>query len=414
MHSIVSSIIFSLALLWPEFSIVTMGSFLIPLCFKKQKIWDGLLWGTIVFLTYWFWLLILFKKYCVGIIGYIFYVAFIAWCATLSSIWLYFFDKAPVAATTIFFWFITKFSMIITGSFEGMPLINPLVLLADYPMILSPLPWIGDIGMFLILFGIQSWAAIEIKNKNIKRFLGYCLILLSLQLISFYFQEDTSKRMPGVSIIIPWWYQKGDGMFCGYRLSHDICKEIHSKNLLPKIILTPESTFSFDLDEYKNFIPIWCESANNVPILLAGHYYKNKMTHNCIFLLHNNKILYQYFKQHRVPFLERSLWFEKLLWSPILSSELILNTQDEDGIDTKNKEDRIQIENQYYQLFLCSEFFFEAKQVLGQPILLLWNDTWLCCDYAKKLAQLFMKYFEKKYRVDVYHLATSGVTNISF
>jgi apolipoprotein N-acyltransferase len=300
--------------------------------------------------------------------------------------------------------------MIIIGSYEGMPFMNPLVLLADHPIILWPLPWIGDIGMFIILFGIQLWVATAIKNKNIRQCVVYFFILIALQIASFCFQQDTSKRMPGVSIIIPWWYQKGDGMFCGYRLSHDISKEVHNKKLLPKIILTPESTFCFNLEEYKNFIPIWCESANNVPIFLAGHSYKNDITHNCVFLLHNNKIVYQYFKQHSMPFLERSLWFEKILWSPILSSELIADNID--GIDKNNKEDRIQIENQFYQLFLCSEFFFETKRVSGQPILLLWNDTWLCCDYAKKLAELFMKYFEKKYTVPVYHLATSGLTNI--
>jgi hypothetical protein len=410
MISILSATLFAISLLIPQLSIIAMTSFLIPLFFKKQKIKDGLFWGIIVFSTYWWWLLVLLENNndpSKKIIGLIFFILLILWCSILSSTWFYFFNKYPITSTTSFFLLITQYSMIIIGTVEGMPLFSPLVMLAQYPRLLIFLPWTGDIGMLLILFGIQSWVANQIKNKNKLGVAIYFLSIVFLQYIACYTKQEIVREIPQASVVVPWWYKKGDGMFCGYRLSHDLCS-VASKQT-SKIIITPESTFCFDLEQYQEFIPIWCESANDIPILLAAHCFKNNRTHNCIVLLHNNAIQLRYFKQHSMPLVEKNVWFERLLPSPILSKELIPNTQEK-----HSSNDLIQIGDQRYQLFICSELFFETKKVSGYPVLLLWNDTWLGCAYAKKLALLFINYFEKKYRVVVYHVATTGLTNIKY
>lgn len=404
MYSIVSGIIFAITFIYPEISIITMGSFLIPLNSIKIKSPEGFVWGLIVFTSYWWWLAVLLMQQKAGVMGWMFYIILILWCSILSSIWIYFFKKYPINSTMIFFLVITQYCLIFAGLMEGMPFCNPLVFLAEYPILLIPLPWIGDIGMLLILFGIQIWIG---QKKNIKMLISYFGMLLFSQCLLFSLKEDYLYTLKDAIIIIPWWYKKGDAMFCGYRLSHDICKAV-SKDSSSKIILTPESTFCFDIEEYKSFIPIWCESANNIPILLAGHCFKKNIAHNGIFLLHNNKVVYSYFKQHKMPLIEKSLWFEKIISLPLLTKEIVLQ-----GRHEENQKDLLVINNQNYQIFMCSEFFFESKKVVGHPILLLWNDTWLCCDYAKKLAVLFIKYFERKYNVHVYHVATSGLRNIT-
>ncbi len=162
------------------------------------------------------------------------------------------------------------------------------------------------------------------------------------------------------------------------------------------------------MKEFQNFISIWSDSANDIPILLGTHCFRRDFPHNAIILLHNNKIMQIYFKQHKVPFAERTVILERILGYPILSFDWIAD--DEKKI---MQNDLICISGKIYQIFICSEFFFEIKKVWGYPVLLLWNDNWLSCDYIKKMALIFIKYFENKYKVNVYHLATSGATNIN-
>ena len=302
--------------------------------------------------------------------------------------------------------------MIIIGCIEGMPLYNPLVLLSSYPVLLTPIYYIGDIGMLFVLFGVQLLIAKNFVTKKISY--SYFIFIIALQIVALGLPAPLEKKdLKDVTVIIPWWHKKGDAMFCGYRLSHDICAAVQKKE--SKIIITPESTFCYNLAEHKDFIPIWCDSAENIPMLLGAHCFKESSTHNGIFVLHNNEIVSHYFKKHQMPLVEKSSWLERIFNKAVLSHELInfsIKNKDGSQIRFDHDNDLIKINGQIYQIFICSEFFFEIKEALGYPILLLWNDTWLSSRYAQRLALLFIDYFQKKYTVDVYHIATSGLSNI--
>ena len=243
---------------------------------------------------------------------------------------------------------------------------------------------------------------------------SYFIFIIALQIVALGLPAPLEKKdLKDVTVIIPWWHKKGDAMFCGYRLSHDICAAVQKKE--SKIIITPESTFCYNLAEHKDFIPIWCDSAENIPMLLGAHCFKESSTHNGIFVLHNNEIVSHYFKKHQMPLVEKSIWLERIFNKAVLSHELInfsIKNKDGSQIRFDHDNDLIKINGQIYQIFICSEFFFEIKEALGYPILLLWNDTWLSSRYAQRLALLFIDYFQKKYTVDVYHIATSGLSNI--
>ncbi len=402
-HVVLSAFFFTITFFITKLSIVTMMVFLIPLhSMKNKNKRDGFVWGLMVFGIYWLWLIPLFKNQSLVYIGILFWILATLWCAMYSMIWFSFFKNYPTISTTIFFLFVTQLILIPLAALEGIPFISPLVLLAEYRSLLTPLFYISDVGMFLLLFGIQNWIALQ----NIKIQLLYGTVLSSLIFISPLVFVDTKKRLTGVKTITPWWYNKKGGvMFDGYRLAHDLCDASQQKNI--QFIITPESTFCFDVNEYQNFISIWCDSANDRPVLLGTHVKKKGFPHNAMLLLHNNEIKRCYFKQHKMPFLEKSLWFEYFLSKPILSCALIPEVKSD-----SMQNDLLCINGKIYQLYMCSEFFMQTKKVWGYPIVLLWNDGWLSCDYMKQLAGFFITYFEMKYKVDVYHAATSGITNI--
>lgn len=405
LYLVISSLLFALTLFVPDISLCTMTTFLMPLYHLKNKqlFLQGYLWGLIVFGSYWYWIIILFKNQSLFYMGIILWIIITAWCSLFSGVWIYFFKRWSIISTIMFFMLVTQAILLLLGDWQGIPFINPLVLLSQYSFILRPVYYLKDIGMLIIIFGIQNLVAQQTSKIKFLYF-GLLIFLTSSSLIQ---QKHKNYSMDDVAVVTPWWYnQKKGAMFDGYRLAHDLCEAAQQKNI--KLIITPESTFCFDVAAYQSFISIWCDSANDVPILLGTHVKKDGFPHNALLLLHNKKIMHSYFKQHKMPFLEKSLWFEYILGKPILSSEFIPKIQD---IMLQN--DLWCFHKKMYQLFMCSEFFMETKKVWGYPIILVWNDSWLSCNYMKRLAYLFINYFEMKHHVKVYHVATSGVTNIN-
>jgi apolipoprotein N-acyltransferase len=403
-YMILSALLFTITFFIPKLSIFTIMLFLIPLYKSKNKklFISGYLWGLMVFGAYWYWLIILFKNQGLYYIGIILWIIAIIWCSLFSGIWIYFLKKTPVISTVIFFILVTKVILIPLGKLEGIPFIHPLVVLAEYPLVLQPLYYIHDVGMLMILFGIQIFIA---QQKNI--IFGLYIFILFCFGIYFNLQPKYKKKfIKSAAIITPWWYnQKKGAMFEGYRLAHDICS-LDKENI--KIIITPESTFCFDVYEYQIFMKLWSESSESIPILLGTHINYHGFPHNAVLMLHKHEIKFIYFKQHCVSFMERTVWFEHFLKRPILSCAWI---PDQEVLKVQN--DLIYISGKIYQLFICSEFFLEVKKLWGYPVLFLWNDSWFSCNYMEELAYLFIKYFELKYKVNVYYVATSGKNNIN-
>ena len=124
-------------------------------------------------------------------------------------------------------------------------------------------------------------------------------------------------------------------------------------------------------------------------------------------MLRDGVVVICYDKQHLMPFVERRPYFFDLLGLAQLFS-----SQADEGLNRDYGNDIILIEQQEYQLFLCSELFFQAKPIKQYPILLLWNDSWLYFEWTKRIALLFIDYFAMKHDVAIVHASTQGRTNI--
>lgn len=405
-YVLISAILFAINFYLPKLSLITIPTFLIPIYKNKKRnnFLDGFIWGSIVFGSYWIWILVLFEKLISFKIALLFWILIVTWCSLFSSLWIYSFKKIPIVSTILFFSCIKYGILILLGNFEGIPFLDPLLFFATYAYLLNILYYVPEFILLLILFIVQ----IYIAQQKTKYVYLYIICFFILNFILLHQKENNIKNILPVATITPWWYGQNKGaMFEGYRLAHELTKV--SITHKPNIIVTPESTFCFDLEEYKNFIPIWCESSNNTPILLGTHILQKSYPHNATVFLHNNKISYVYLKKHAMPFMEKTIWIERIFQKTILSKEFIPQCE---NVSCQN--DLLYISGKIYQIFLCSEFFFQTKKIWGYPILLLWNDTWLSCDYMKHLADLYLLSCQKKHNITIYHLATSGKNNIGY
>jgi apolipoprotein N-acyltransferase len=225
---------------------------------------------------------------------------------------------------------------------------------------------------------------------------GYPLMHPVLPFINFVQKEQQTE---GMIFIQPWWYGHANPMFVGYRMVESICQSVREHPDIHTIIM-PESTFCFDMDEYSDFFPIWSDGCQEVNILFGGHRKSGHGYLNSIFWILSGKLVKVYDKQHFMPFVERAPW------------GLDLFGQKNKEAFAKFDDDIVKLGAQEYQLFVCSELFFEAKQLKGLPILMFWNDAWLQFDWTKRLAIRYIDYFAWKHKTFVLHASTLGIANI--
>ncbi|MBP6892488.1 hypothetical protein KBB68_02810 [Candidatus Babeliales bacterium] len=349
-HVLSSALLFILSQLGSSISLGCGIFWFIPLvifCYQKPlNFKQGFLWGFIVFSFHLSWILAIFLHYGTGWKGIMIWIVGVLWFSVSAGVWFFATRYSFICSTILFFLFLTRFSLIPLGRLEGYPLVHPI------------LPFIN------------------------------------------YFPKKEYFNQKGLIFIQPWWHGHNNPMFIGYRMVESICKSVQKHSEIHTIIM-PESTFCFDIDQYSDFFPIWCDGCEKINILFGTHRKSGNGYLNSIFWILNGKIIKIYDKQHFILFVESAPWGSLDLFGQ------------------KNKEAKVQFYDdvfvfgsQKYQLFICSELFFEAKLSKELPILMLWNDFWLQFAWTKRLALRYIDYFAWKNNVCILHASTLGMTNI--
>ncbi len=371
---------------------------LVPLYFEFCKrgltFKQGFCWGLFVYGIHFSWMLQTLICHEMNFLLYLLWFFIIFWFALSTGAWFFLMRFSYILSTLCFFVFLTKLSLVFCGQLEGYCLLNPLLCFVQSPDCLWIVQFFGDCAGFLLLIVFSKFFVLFFQ-----KLFGMFMFLLLIGFycfISLFLIEKERPIIDGILALKPWWYGSKSAMFAGYRMADSLAcvatvvevQKIHA-------ILLPESTFCFDIDEYVDFFPIWSDGLDDVFIIFGTHRKIQNCYQNCVFVLKNNKINFIYDKKHLMPLIERPL------------SSFFIKTSKNYGSDIINLSD------QTYQIFLCSELFFEAKPVSQDTIILLWNDSWLSFEWTKNLAEKFIKYFALKYKVSIIYVSTQGRTNIS-
>jgi apolipoprotein N-acyltransferase len=359
LYIIFSAFLFILAQLDLPASGVCVFIWLLPLVVqsrqKKLKFCYGFLWGLLVFGFHLSWLLAMLFEHGVTSQGLVVWIITVIWFSSISGVWFWTANYSWILSTLLFFLFVTRLSLLPYGKMEGYPLINPL----------------------LPLFSRVPSSDLKIADLKIDDMIA----------------------------VQAWWYGNLNPMFVGYRMLDSIAQcQVQYPNI--KIIIMPESTFCFDLHEYENFFPIWSDGFQGGTILFGSHRKCGIGFLNSVFALRDGKIIKMYDKQHLMPFVEQIPGIFCLLGC----GDLFLKNNEK--VEAELTDDIFVLRETAYQVFVCSELFFQTKKVKGLPIIFLWNDSWLQFAWTKKLALNFIYYFSFKHGIAVIHASTQGTTNL--
>ncbi|HSW76587.1 MAG TPA: hypothetical protein VLG50_06055 [Candidatus Saccharimonadales bacterium] len=403
-YILLSAALFLIPFFNVAFSIPCSFIFLIPLIVKSNQqeltFLSGLMWGLCVFAIHCSWFLCMIFTKEIQVSAICLWIGTIGWLSVFSGIWFMMTRYSWTFSTLCFFLFVMYGCMIPLGQCDGYPFLSPLIPLCYYPKFLWCLKYLGT---FIVLSCLILFQVCLVQKKIISSF----LFLLPFLIGPFFYQEKIISTP--MHYLKPWWYGDKNPMFVGYRMAYDIREAMMSR---PDIacILMPESTFCFDVVEYEQFISLWSDPDDDTIIMFGGHRCIDGKNFNSCMCLQEGKIVYYYDKQHLIPFFETVPKICNMLgWEKLgISTNDRLHTPS----CSKNNTDIFELYGQKYQIFICSELFFQAKPVKGFPIILIWNESWLCCEYMKNLAVLFIKYFEIKNDVPVLYASTGGRNNI--
>jgi apolipoprotein N-acyltransferase len=244
--------------------------------------------------------------------------------------------------------------------------------------------------------------------RYVKRIIIVFIIII-LFCFSWRVKQDNHKILSDCGVACAWWYGNQNPSFVGYRIVDELnqCFINHQQTL--KTIIMPESTFCFDIKEFEHFIPIWCDGLDDVTIIFGTHELCQGSMRNVVYGICNGQIIFRYFKEHLMPLIEYHPgilnFFGIKPWCVGVSDQCPAKI-------ALNNDDVLVLNGKKYQIFICSELFFQAKEVKGYPIIFLWNDVWLRYGWIKKIALLFIKYFSFVHQVPVWHVSTTGLTNM--
>lgn len=423
-----SFFLFLAAHLLPVYFYGCIFLFLIPLFIrarlKKLMFLEGVVWGTLTFGLHLYWLLALVVTKCIALNGSIFHVSAIkgvclyllvvAWCGLLSGAWFFLMRYSLLLATWIFF-MVLHLGVTFFYIIDGYPIFNPLVVLAARPELIWFISITREgVGLFLLIALQEAIALFWIKRSMV--FILVALVVAVPFCSGFIFYKQQQKNRTKMKYICPvWQLEVAQGhklgtiktaMSVGCRILSAI-GDIYDKNQKIKTILMPESTFCWNMYEYEQFYYFWCKNAPGVTILFGGHRCQDGATINSVFAIKDGELLFVYDKQHLMPIVEQNLswlyWFNNLLGDCDQAAK---------PLNSSSSDDIISLQGKLYQIFICSELFFEAKKVKGYPVLLFFNELWLQSNYAKQLAILYINYFEIKHNVIVLYMSTEGRHNI--
>lgn len=159
-----------------------------------------------------------------------------------------------------------------------------------------------------------------------------------------------------------------------------------------KIIVMPESSYRFSLNNRKDILQLWTQNAlrDDISLLIGSLRQKNNKRFNTAFWIKKGDIQHIYDKRHLAPFTEYipAFWSRFSCFTDLFSPRYI-------PFDRGRHQDIIFDCNKMLTLepCICSDLFLGVYSYQkGFPIVVLLNETVFSCQYMGYLMFLYAKY----------------------
>lgn len=406
-----SASLFSLSFFFPYHVGWLVFLFLLPIFYGSIALsyqltfYDGLLWGILFFGTHFIEFLFLFIRHTSAYSACMLFSSFIVYLALYSGAWFWSVSYALVwlpdtirwrftlwIIGTWFYFMIVRWYIFWPFDLAGHCFGSPLLPLTPYPAFLRLMPIMGSSLLLLCL--ISAAASIILASMKLRVFMISAFLCLLPFMYGWITTVSNEPVMP-VSLI---GYVSPLQEVSGYPL--DDAQKINKKISLlldahpeKKIIIMPESSFPFPLNNYPEVIALWQQNAlsRGAYLCIGSHKSSRGYLYNTLYFVSPNEISEDYVKKKLMPFTE----YLPALWrnSSHLKA-LFLKDKKEFSPDFFAEKQTV-LAGHSFMPYICSEIYFETKKRTTPNScidLCVVNDAWFSTHYLRVLMMLFVQY----------------------
>jgi len=338
----------------------------------------------------------LFLPIVVGLYSLIFFSIFNFVLKIVNNLKLYQQIIIFLLLVYLFFIFLEYFGFLFFGVLIGCPFLNPVIPIASNMNYIYLIKYIGlsnYLMMIILSNGILSYIILY-KWLNIIFIIFSILFAFSPYIISFilslYIKAELPQYLNKIKVIqseLYFFYQDQEKLSDIINASIKSIMKYYKDTLL---ILTPE-LFASGYNFYKNNSLLLKDlNYDKLTILFAGdlpHEELNDRVYNCVYHIHNSKLVNCYKKRKLIPFIEfipeiyRSSLIKDIFFK--YRSEYIHHHNDHEIVKLYLDDNNFQ----NFVLYICSEFFFNFNldDDYNYPIIALCGDFWSKFNYFKKV-----------------------------
>lgn len=406
---------------WPAQCGWLVFIFLLPLFYaahqRSLSFADGCMWGIIFFSLHWWGLFLVVHEHGSGTWRYAAPVFLTVYAALYAGLWFLLLNRlirtagfffSCVISTFLYFVVVYRCIFWIFSCCRGYCFALPLLPLAYEPRWLYALPWISSYGLLALLIIFSATVAHFLHTRNLK-FLGLaamsCVpfvvgwVVQEVERVPSYVQSLTYAQPP---------HKREHPIDCAQAIDNAIQTAL-AKKPRAKIILMPESSYPFPLNENEQALAMWDTNAlaGGQTLIIGTHCAQAGNLHNCISCVNNRRIIQNYVKSNL-------FWFTEYVPFPWCNFNFFQK------LFLKNKKGFSSTENccaQFHILpnltctcAICSEFFFRSYSPGSLPLLVVVNDAWFSAAYLQNLMFLCARYAALEEQREIIYIGhTKGV-----
>ncbi len=393
--SLLSGIMFTLALHWPAYHYWMIFFFLMPIfyCRKYIGFFEGLLWGFIVVLPQGIAfcgalksmmnssiLAIIFSGFAMAL--YAFYAGCSFACASLlvnicpEPLWRI---ACWIFVLSLFIFFIDEYLFFWFSQPCGYGLVHPLLALVDTP-ILYALKFLPKHVMVALLVGLQALIVYLVFYKKLRT--GGVSIIATLVGICWFGAAAVFSDHAHAKIC---WLQAPTNKSSIFDCAQEISELLQKAQLqFPDgaLFAMPEGAFPFPLNEVP-FVARWWLQSKKYTLLIGAHRQEGSRLFNSVYQLNGGRIVAWYDKRCLVPCAEYCpLLIQCVPWCQKKCGNFMA------GVRTT----MFRIGDELFEPCICAELFFNANPKGSKALLFFMNDQWFNVGYFKELLYRFIKF----------------------
>ncbi|MCX5922300.1 MAG: hypothetical protein NTX86_03155 [Candidatus Dependentiae bacterium] len=405
-----SALALSSAFFWSKHLFWLVFIFLVPLFYsilKKPKIVGftyGLWWGLLFFGTHCYGIVRLILEKGHGPFRIFLGIFFVIYCALHAGLWFWGAQRlARVRAQSINWmalcWLITTMAYFYwvrhgilwpLGSYMGYCAGSPLLVLAEYSMLLQALPIIGEYGLLFALCVMQMSIVLAYIKKS-----WWHAGLAIMCLVPFFMGLWQSSLYDGTSYVSTLGYvappSRSDTLEdqAAY-VNEAIYQKLANKPSVTTIIM-PETSFLAPLNYHTWIGHSWAEHDVTIAVGSARVIENDEGVQNftSYFIIKHGRIVQWYDKKNLCPFTE---FIPSIFKKFSCCRALFLNECNDYCVSEQS--DRLELSPTLTAVpRLCSDIFIGNDHMRNEqedlPLLVAINDTWFSAVYMRRLMYLF-------------------------